>query len=127
MSVIASLLYYERIMFAEEEFLRRKFGDTYMEWAKKTPAVLPKFSNWRKPSLRFSFKSVLRREYSGFFAMVSMFSFFEFSSAIFTEGKIELSRRWALVFTASLLLYLTLLILKTKTKMLDTGKRQARG
>ncbi|GHU14504.1 hypothetical protein FACS189441_4300 [Betaproteobacteria bacterium] len=30
-------VYYERIMYAEEQFFRRKFGIVYTEWAAKTP------------------------------------------------------------------------------------------
>ena len=30
-------VYYERIMFAEEAFLTKKFGDTYLEWASRRP------------------------------------------------------------------------------------------
>ena len=43
-AVIMSLLfwiYYERIMFAEERFLERKFGADYLNWATKLPAFLP--------------------------------------------------------------------------------------
>ena len=43
-AVIMSLLfwiYYERIMFAEERFLERKFGEDYLNWASKLPAFLP--------------------------------------------------------------------------------------
>ena len=38
--VIMSLifwLYYERIMFAEERFLERKFGDAYLSWSNNLP------------------------------------------------------------------------------------------
>jgi protein-S-isoprenylcysteine O-methyltransferase Ste14 len=59
--------YYKRIIFTEEEFLRDKFKDQFMEWAKDTPIVIPRFRNWRKPDLRFSFKSAFRREFSTFF------------------------------------------------------------
>ena len=34
-------IYYERIMYAEDSFLRQKFGNTYLDWAKKTPAFIP--------------------------------------------------------------------------------------
>jgi protein-S-isoprenylcysteine O-methyltransferase Ste14 len=60
------LLYYERIIFTEEEFLRGKFGDLFLEWAKKTPIFLPKFKNWQKPDLPFSFRVVLRRNIQHF-------------------------------------------------------------
>ena len=58
-------IYYERIMFAEEAFLRRKFGGEFEDWAAATPAFWPRISQWRRPALPFSFRNVLRREYSG--------------------------------------------------------------
>jgi protein-S-isoprenylcysteine O-methyltransferase Ste14 len=36
--VLLFWVYYERIMFAEEEFLRRTFGKAYESWAARTPA-----------------------------------------------------------------------------------------
>ncbi len=39
-------IYYERIMFAEEQFLRRKFGSAYTDWADKTPAFIPNFGKY---------------------------------------------------------------------------------
>ena len=45
--IIVSLLYYlyyERIMFAEERFLERKFGQDYLDWASNLPAFVPKLS-----------------------------------------------------------------------------------
>jgi protein-S-isoprenylcysteine O-methyltransferase Ste14 len=69
-------VYYERIMYAEEEFLNNKFGADYAEWTKKTPAFLPKFKLFVKPALAFSWKKVLRQEKNGFFALFLVFSGF---------------------------------------------------
>ena len=77
-TVIVSLmywLYYERIMFAEERFLERKFGQSYLDWAKGVPAFIPAFSLYKKSSIPFSLVSVLRREYSGVLATVMGFVF----------------------------------------------------
>ncbi|MBO4231978.1 MAG: DUF1295 domain-containing protein, partial [Bacteroidales bacterium] len=71
--IIVSLvywLYYERIMFAEERYLEREFGETYREWSLRVPAFLPAFRKFEKGDIPFSMRSVLRREYSGFFALV---------------------------------------------------------
>src|SRR5580658_2497314 len=40
-------LYYERIMMAEEAFLRRRFNGAFERWAAETPAFIPKFRGWR--------------------------------------------------------------------------------
>jgi protein-S-isoprenylcysteine O-methyltransferase Ste14 len=63
--ILAFWIYYERIMFAEEEFLRKKFGEEYEKWANKTPAFFPRLKNWVPNVLPFSIRNVLKREYSG--------------------------------------------------------------
>ena len=78
--IIMSLLfwlYYERIMFAEERFLQRKFGDQYLNWSKSLPAFIPSFFNFKKADIPFSIVSVLRREYSSVLASVVGFLFIE--------------------------------------------------
>ena len=68
-------LYYERIMFAEERFLERKFGQDYLDWSLKAPAFIPAFGKYKKSETAFSLKTVLRREYSGVLATVIGFVF----------------------------------------------------
>ena len=63
--ILLFALYYERIMYAEEEVLRQTYGDTYLRWAKQTPAVLPNFRQWKTPLHRFDLRKVLRQEKSG--------------------------------------------------------------
>ena len=41
--ILVYWLYYERIMFAEEQFLRRKFGEIYDKWSENVKAVIPRF------------------------------------------------------------------------------------
>lgn len=70
--VVCSLiywLYYERIMFAEEAFLRGKFGQTYLDWSVRVPSFWPRNLRWTKPDVDFSLRNVLKREYNGFFAI----------------------------------------------------------
>lgn len=71
--ILFFFLYYERIAYAEEQFLRKKFGEAYTSWANATPAVLPNFRNYRKPPLSFSLKNVIKREYPTFFGVLFVF------------------------------------------------------
>ncbi len=66
-------IYYERIMFAEEQFLLKKFGDEYTEYAKTVPAFVPKLSNFIKPKLLFSWKKVVQKEKNGLLAVFLVF------------------------------------------------------
>ena len=70
-------LYYERIIFAEERFLEKKFGLKYLNWSSETPVFIPSFKKFKKSSLPFSIKSIFRREYAGILATVVGFSFVE--------------------------------------------------
>lgn len=66
-------IYYERIMFAEEAFLQGRFGEAFQNWASQVPAFFPRFDGFRPATLSFSFKSVLRREYSGILALALVY------------------------------------------------------
>jgi len=121
--ILIFFLYYERIIYAEEDFLLEKFDDEYKKWTDKTPAFFPKFKSWKKPELTFSLKTVLRREYSSFFGMVTSFTVLEILGNLFEEKKFEIGRDWLVGFGISLLIYLTLRTLKKKTKFLNVNGR----
>lgn len=70
-------IYYERIMFAEEQFLRRKFAAEYLKWAERTPAIIPSFKNWQKPNLPFSLKKVIKKEKNGLVAVFILIFVFD--------------------------------------------------
>lgn len=64
------LPYYERIIAAEESFLLGKFGEDYAQWAIKTPAFIPRLSQWERPDMPFSWRSVIRREHASVFGAI---------------------------------------------------------
>lgn len=72
--ILFYMLYYERIMFAEEQFLRRKFGELYLNWASRTPAFIPSFKNFEKTQLIFSWKKVLKNEKTGIMLLFTIFA-----------------------------------------------------
>lgn len=63
-------IYYERIMMAEEAFLRGKYGDEFEEWAARVPAFIPKWSLHEGGMLRFSWKTFIRREYATLMSVI---------------------------------------------------------
>lgn len=116
-------LYYERIMYAEEEFLRRSYSARYEAWASRTPAFLPSFSGWVPSSLDFSFKNVLKREYNGMFATVVSFVLIHLISNFFEEGRFYINRLWQVIFIVAALTFIVLRTLKKNTKVLDIAGR----
>jgi protein-S-isoprenylcysteine O-methyltransferase Ste14 len=123
LAVSAFWLYYERIMFAEEEFLRSRFGATFEEWAARTPAFWPDFRLWKDPDLAFSFRNVLRREYTAFFEIVAGFVILHVFRNVFLTGRLELDAGAAAAFGGGLLVYAVLRTLKRKTRLLTVEGR----
>ena len=120
---LAFWLYYERIMFAEERFLERKFGDDYLEWSKSVPAFIPGFKNYIKSEVPFSFISVLRREYSGFLATVIGFTFIDYLRYYFTTGEFAVLRLSLYCLVIAKMITLILRSLKHHSKLLNEEGR----
>ncbi len=120
---LAFWLYYERIMFAEERFLERKFGQPYLDWSLTTPAFIPCFKNFKRNQIPFSIKSVLRREYSGMLATVLGFAFIDGLRFYFTTGTFSLHRNSIYILGCAILIALILRSLKHYTKLLKEEGR----
>lgn len=108
------LIYYWLIILAEETILRKKFGNTFIEWANRTPLLFPRFKNWRKAALPFSLKTVLKREYSTFFAIIAIFTCLEIGGDLLYLGKLRFDPIWVSIFLTGLCAYVILLTLKKK-------------
>lgn len=124
--VIVSLLfwlYYERIMFAEERFLERKFGEEYVSWSMKVPAFWPSYKNKIKSKIPFSMKTILRREYSGVTATILGFLFVDFLRDWFMAGQVQWKMSHLIVLIVALLISFILRTLKHNTKILHEEDR----
>ncbi len=115
-------LYYEKIMYAEEEFLKQKFGSKFLDWAEKTPLFIPHFSLWQAPQMQFSFKSALKREYASFFAMIAIFTTLKVLCSLWVDKTVIIDPMWASIFLGSLSFYLIVRFLKKKTHLLDDDR-----
>ena len=116
-------LYYERIIFAEEAFLRRRFGSEYLDWAAQTPVFIPKLRGYRKPSLSFSLRNVLKREYNGFFAVILVMYLLEVGGDFVVQGQVDTEPMWLILVSGGAFIWLTLRSLKKYTSYLDVSGR----
>ncbi|MBX7163507.1 MAG: isoprenylcysteine carboxylmethyltransferase family protein [Saprospiraceae bacterium] len=122
--VLLYWLYYERIMFAEEHFLRNKFGEQYLKWAASVPAFVPKLGNMASPNLSFSWKKVLKKEKNGIAALFGLFYvFYAFHIWVLHPELSYWNNIWFCLFVSSLSLYLILKILKYQTNWLEQEGR----
>lgn len=115
-------VYYERIMFAEEQFLRRKFGKTYLEWAENVSPFIPRFKNFQKADMPFSWKKVLKKEKNGLFALFLIFAVFDIIGEIIHDTD---NYNYFLIVMCLLtgISYVILKYLKKRTELLDEPNR----
>lgn len=116
-------MYYERIMLAEEDYLRDRFGAEFDAWAARTGTVFPRWRSWRRPDLPFSFRTVLRREYTTFFAIVATLTALELIEHLITEHRFQFDAMWIAIFFPTLAIYLILSALKHRTRLLHVVGR----
>ena len=116
-------LYYERIMFAEEAFLRERFGATFEAWAEQTPAIIPKFHGWVAPSIPFCWRTVLRREYTGLFGIIATATALEIILDSVAEHRLRIDWPWIGLLASGGAIYLTLRTLKKTTALLHVKGR----
>jgi protein-S-isoprenylcysteine O-methyltransferase Ste14 len=111
-------VYYERIMFAEESFLRRKFGEKYIQWASNVPAFIPKFRGYIKPEIEFNWKKVLKKEKNGLVAVFIIFCLFDLINEYFTDN-MDFNVPLISLCGISIIYYLVIKILRKRTEVLN--------
>lgn len=116
-SALVFWLYYERIMYREEEFLREKFGEPFLEWAEKTPAFIPLFKNRQSSNQKFSLKRTAYREYIGFFEIIACFTLLEIIKNFLETGEFISNIEWTIFFSTGLLLFIIVRIMKKVRKI----------
>lgn len=107
-------LYYERIMLAEEEYLREKFGTEYERWAAATPAFIPSLRMPDMADLNFDWKKVVRNEKSGILALAVVFAFLEISGDAFMLHRFVVHLFWLIPLTIAACYYA---LIKTLVKV----------
>jgi protein-S-isoprenylcysteine O-methyltransferase Ste14 len=112
-------LYYERIMFAEEQFLRRKFGEAYDKWSETVSAFIPFSFKIKSPSLPFSIRNVLKREYNSFVNIFVVFALLDLCRNYFLSEKIWLTEVWWKSLAGALVIWLIIRSVHKYTRWLE--------
>ncbi|SOD02638.1 Protein-S-isoprenylcysteine O-methyltransferase Ste14 [bacterium JGI 053] len=116
-------VFYERVMLAEEDFLRFKFGAEYERWADRTPAFIPAPARWCPPELPFSLRAVLKAEYPGFLAVAIVFTALRVGLDLAESHRLVLRPFWIGFLAAGVLAYVVLRTLRKHTAVLQIQGR----
>jgi len=121
-------LYYKRIMAAEEDFLSRQHGQSYRDWAARTPAMIPRLRGWQSPALPFSGRAAMRREFHSLLLIGAGFLLIEmFRLPIHAPGtvvdRLQEKPFWLALFVLSAAVYLSILVVKKRSRWLVVDGR----
>jgi protein-S-isoprenylcysteine O-methyltransferase Ste14 len=120
---LAFVLYYERIIIAEENFLRSKFRESFDQWANVTPVIIPRLTNWTKPSLPFSLRNVLRREYTALAQITVTFFCVEVGGHLAIDRQFVVEPIWLAIVGIGVFQYVLFRFLKRHTQVLSVQGR----
>lgn len=116
-------LYYERIMSAEEDFLRGKFGAAFEAWAERTPAFIPALGRWESENRPFSVRMVLQREHSGVFGVIATISGLALAADMVAAGALRPDPLWVWVLGVTTVVFVVVLLLKRHTAVFEVTDR----
>ena len=116
-------LYYERIMFAEEQFLRRKFGEAYDRWSARVGSFIPYSFRFVAPKLPFSLRNVLKREYNSFVNIFVVFALLDLFRNYYLSKHIMFTPMWMWLIVAALLIWIIIRTIHKQTKWLEVSGR----
>ena len=120
---LAYWLYYERIMFAEEQFLRKKFGEAYDKYSEKVKAFIPFRVSFVPARLSFSLRNVLKREYNSFFNIFVVFAALDIFRNFFLSERIYMTNIWMWLLAGSAAFWLIIRAVRKFTKWLNVEGR----
>jgi protein-S-isoprenylcysteine O-methyltransferase Ste14 len=116
-------VYYERIMFAEEEYLRRAFGGDFVSWAAETPAFIPDFARWKPACLPFCWRTAMQREHSGGFALVAAFAIVCMANDAIDTHRLTITPFWFSALVLGAITYATVRLVARRTRLLRVQGR----
>jgi protein-S-isoprenylcysteine O-methyltransferase Ste14 len=128
LAAVIYVVYYERIILAEEEFIADRHGEVFHAWAGVTPVIAPTFRNWVPPALPFSWRSALMREFHTLFLISVVFFASELLEGVVIEGWtvpawVAHEPQWLALAVASAVLYLIVRTVKKTTSWLEVVDR----
>lgn len=108
-------IFYERVIFAEEQFLRKKFGSAYTDWAGSTNIIFPTFKNWESAELDFSWKKIIKKEKNGILSMFLLIMLFDCLGGFILTGDPITEKVWPIACTTAAAIYYVIIKVISKT------------
>ncbi len=107
-------VFFERIIAAEESYLKQKFGKPFLDWAAKTPIFFPDISLLQTKGTTFSWTRALKKETPTLLKVMLLFYLLEWMNHFTTGHKVE--TLWHVIAIGTLLIAATAAIILSRKK-----------
>ncbi|MCM2370753.1 methyltransferase family protein [Aporhodopirellula aestuarii] len=114
--LMAFALYYERIMFTEEAFLRKTFGSVFTDWSNRTPAFAPRLRQWKSAELPLDIPKVIRAESAAVAVIALTFPALELAMHEAQQGNVAIETSWYILLGSGILLYIIARVMKRQLR-----------
>lgn len=116
---LLSFVYHERIAAREEAFLHATFGDSFRRWAHEVPAMVPAFGRYERAGIPFQARKTFMSEAHGLSAIGTAFLVLDTIEDSMRMGSFHLDRRWLLLFVATAVPLLVVIVLKRASRRMS--------
>ena len=125
--LLAGILYHERICAREEAFLEERFGDEFLRWAERVPAMVPRLSAYVPSSKRLVWRKVLGREFHGLMVIGATVFVLDVARAVIASGHVAFDPLWTGFFAVTTLIFAVSTVLKRTTSVFTARHPPASG
>jgi protein-S-isoprenylcysteine O-methyltransferase Ste14 len=117
---LIGVLYHERIAAREEVFLEGRFGEVFLRWADRVPAMIPRLSGYVRSTTPFVWRRVVGREFHGLFVIGAVLFVLNLSRAALATGRLVFDPLWTALFLITAAIFLVCTVLKKTTRLFQT-------
>jgi protein-S-isoprenylcysteine O-methyltransferase Ste14 len=114
--LLLSFIYHERIAAREEAFLEKTFRDSFHEWTRHVPAMIPSLRLYRPSGVSFQARKVFLQESHGLFALATAFLALDTLEDSLRRHAFHVDARWLAVFIITAVPFLIVIAMKTSTR-----------
>ena len=108
------IIFYSLVVLYEENILREKFGEQYVNWAHRVNCFIPSLKGFIKPDSGFSIRNVISHEHDTWFLVVLCFVALEVIRGYFEVNKFFLVSIWAILLSVATFFWIVCKFIKIK-------------
>jgi len=116
---LIGILYHERIAAREEVFLEGRFGEAFLRWADRVPAMIPRLSGYVRSTTPFVWRRVVGREFHGLFVIGAVLFVLDLARAALATGRLVFDPIWTALFLLTAAIFVVCSVLKKTTRLFD--------